>query len=101
MRNGLSQSYMGRFAPPPPPPLRHSLGFRHITSDSPLLRLSSQVLRNQKATLHSLVHHFPGDSPTISLHRVRLGVHFARGVTPPPPTKRRRLTDESSDDEGE
>ena len=51
---------------------------------SPLLRLSSQVLRNQKATLHSLVHHFLGDDSTISLHRVRLDVLFARGVTLPP-----------------
>ena len=78
MRNGLRQSYVGRFAP-----LRHSLGFRHITSDLPLLRLSSQVLRNQKVTLHSLVHLFLGDGPTISLHRVCLDVCFARGVTLP------------------
>ena len=40
MRNELRQSYVGQFAP-----LHHSLGFRRITSDSPLLRLSSQVLR--------------------------------------------------------
>ena len=79
MRNGLRPSYVGQFAP-----LRHSLGFRHIASDSPLLRLSSQVLRNQKTILHSLVHNFLGYNPTISLHRVRLGVHFAGGVTLPP-----------------
>ena len=72
MRSGLLRSYVGRFAP-----LHHSLGFRHISSDSPLLRLSSQVLRIQKAILHPLVH--LGDGPTIPL-RVRLGVHLARGV---------------------
>ena len=96
MHNGLRQSYVGRFAP-----LRHSLGFRHIASDSPLLRLSRQVLRNQKATLHSLVHHFLGDNPTISLHRVRLGDRFARGVTLPPHKRLRLTDDDSSDDEGE
>ena len=72
MRSGRLKSYVGRFAP-----LHHSLGFRHVSSDSPLLRLSSQVLRIQKATLHPLVH--LGDGPTIPL-RVRLGVHLARGV---------------------
>ena len=72
MRSGLLQSYVGRFTP-----LHHSLGFRHISSDSPLLRLSSLVLRIQRATLHPLVH--LGDGPTIPL-RVRLGVHLARGV---------------------
>ena len=72
MRSGRLRSYMGKFAP-----LHYSLGFRHISSDSPLLRLSSQVLRIQKATLHPLVH--LGDGPTIPL-RVRLDVHLARGV---------------------
>ena len=59
------------------PPLHHSLGFRHSSSNSPLLRLFSQVLRIQKAILHPLIH--LGDGPTIPL-RVRLGVHLARGV---------------------
>ena len=42
-----------------------------------LLRLSSQVLRIQKMTLHTLVH--LGDGPTIPI-RVRLGILLARGV---------------------
>ena len=58
-------------------PLLHSLGFRHLRSVSLLLRLSSQVLRIQKMTLHTLVH--LGDGPTIPL-RVRLGILLARGV---------------------
>ena len=58
-------------------PLLHSLGFRHLRSVSLLLRLSSQVLRIQKATLHPLAH--LGDGPTIPL-RVRLGILLARGV---------------------
>ena len=78
MRNGLRQSYVGRFAP-----LHHSLGFRRISNDSPLLRLSSQVLRIQEATLHQLVHPFLGNGPTIPL-RVCLGIRFARGVILPP-----------------
>ena len=41
------------------------------------VRLSSQVLRIQKMTLHTLVH--LGDGPTISL-RVRLGILLARGL---------------------
>ena len=48
------------------------IGCRHQ-----VLRLSSQVLRIQKATLHPLVH--LGEDPTIPL-RVRLDVHLARGV---------------------
>ena len=72
MLGGPLLSYVGRFAP-----LHHSLGFRHSSSDPPLLRLSSQALRIQKAILHPLVH--LGDGPTIRL-RVRLAVHFARGV---------------------
>ena len=72
MPSGPLLSYVGRFAP-----LHHSLGFRHSSSDSTLLRLSSQVLRIQKAILHPLVH--LGDGPTIPL-RVRLDVHLARGV---------------------
>ena len=79
---------MGRFAP-----LHHSLGFRPISNNSPLLRLSRQVLRNQKTTLHSLAHHFLGDNHTILLLRIRLVVHFAGGVILPP-HKRRRLTDD-------
>ena len=67
-----SSELRGEIRPPPSQP-----GFRHISSDSPLLCLSSQVLRIQKATLHPLVH--LGDGPTIPL-RVRLGVHLARGV---------------------
>ena len=58
-------------------PLHHSLGFRHLPSDLLLLRLASQVLRIQKATLHPLVH--LGDGPTTPL-RVRLGILLARGV---------------------
>ena len=58
-------------------PLLHSLGFRHLPSNSLLLRLSSQVLRILKATLHPLVH--LGDGPTFSL-QVRLGILLARGV---------------------
>ena len=72
MRSGRLRSYVGRFAP-----FHHSLGFRHISSDLPLLRLSSQVLHIQKATLHPLVH--LGDGPMIPL-RVLLDVHLARGV---------------------
>ena len=88
MRNGLRPIYVGLFAP-----LHHSLGFRLISNDSPLLRLSSQVLCNQETTLHSLAHLFLGDSPTIFLHRICLVVHFAGGVTLPP-HKRHRLTDD-------
>ena len=58
-------------------PLHHSLGFCHLPSDLLLLRLASQVLRIQKATLHPLVH--LGDGPTTPL-RVRLGILLARGV---------------------
>ena len=72
MRSSRLQFYVGRFAP-----LLHSLGFRHLRSVSLLLRLSSQVLRIQKMTLHTLVH--LGDGPTIPL-RVRLGIFLARGV---------------------
>ena len=72
MRSSRLLCYVGRFAP-----LLHSLGFRHLPSDSLLLRLSSQVLCIQKATLHPLVH--LGDGPSIPIH-VRLDVHLARGV---------------------
>ena len=72
MRSSRLLCYVGRVAP-----LLHSLGFRHLPSDSLLLRLSSQDLRIQKATLHPLVH--LGDGPTIPL-RVRLGILLARGV---------------------
>ena len=72
MRSGCLLCYVGSFAP-----LLHSLGFRHLPSDSLLLRLSSQVLRIQKATLHPLVH--LGDGPKTPL-RVCLDVHLARGV---------------------
>ena len=72
MRSSRLLCYVGRDAP-----LLHSLGFRHLPSDSLLLRLSSKVLRIQKATLHPLVH--LGDGPTIPL-RVRLGILLARGV---------------------
>ena len=72
MRSSRLLCYVGRVAP-----LLHSLGFRQLPSDSLLLRLSSQVLRIQKATLHPLVH--LGDSPTIPL-RVRLGILLSRGV---------------------
>ena len=72
MRSSRLQCYVGRFAP-----LLHSLGFRHLRSVSLLLRLSSQVLRIQKMTLHTLVH--LGDGPTIPL-RVRLGILLTRGV---------------------
>ena len=70
MLGGPLLSYVGRFAP-----LHHSLGFRHSSSDSPLLRLSSQALRIQKAIMLGHL----GDGPTIRL-RVRLAVHLARGV---------------------
>ena len=99
MRSGRLQCFVGRFAP-----LLHSLGFRHLPSDSLLLRLSSQVLRIQKAILHPLVH--LGDGPTIPL-RVRLGDtpprkrHSSRQGSDTPPRKRRRLSDDSSGDEGE
>ena len=72
MRSSRLLCYVGRVAP-----LLHSLGFRHLPSNSLLLRLSSQVLHIQKATLHPLVH--LGDGPTIPL-RVRLGILLARGV---------------------
>ena len=72
MRSSRLLCYVGRVAP-----LLHSLGFRHLRSVSLLLRLSSQVLRIQKMTLHTLVH--LGDGPTIPL-RVRLGIFLARGV---------------------
>ena len=65
-------------------PLHRSLGFRLISNDSPLLRLSSQVLRNQKTTLHSLAHLLLGDDHTTFIHRIRLVTHFAGGVTLPP-----------------
>ena len=72
MLGGPLLSFVGRFAP-----LHHSLGFRHSSSDSPLLRLSSQALRIQKAIMHPLVH--LGDGPTNRL-QVRWAVHLARGV---------------------
>ena len=72
MRSSRLLCYVGRVAP-----LLHCLGFRHLPNDSLLLRLSSQVLRIQEATLHPLVH--LGGSPTIPL-RVRLGILLARGV---------------------
>ena len=72
MRSSHLLFYVGRVAP-----LLHSMRFRHLPSDSLLLRLSSQVLCIQKATLHPLVH--LGDGPTIPL-RVRLGILLARGV---------------------
>ena len=96
MRSSRLLCYVGRVAP-----LLHSLGFRHLRSvllpvqpgpshpeDDPayagpsrrlslLLRLSSQVLRIQKMTLHTLVH--LGDGPTIP-QWVRLGILLARGV---------------------
>ena len=72
MRSSRLLCYVGRVAP-----LLYSMGFRHLPSDSLLLRLSSQVLRIQKATLHPLVH--LGDGPTIPL-RVRLSILLARGV---------------------
>ena len=72
MRSSRLLCYVGRVAT-----LLHSPGFRHLPSDSLLLRLSSQVLRIQKATLHPLVH--LGDGPTIPL-RVRLGILLAWGV---------------------
>ena len=92
MRGSRLQCYVGRFAP-----LLHSLGFRHLPSDSLLLRLSSQVLRIQKATLHPLVH--LGDGPTVSPSG-SFG-HSSRQGSDTPPRKRRRLSDDSSADEGE
>ena len=58
-------------------PLLHSLGFRHLPSVSLLPRLSSQVLRVQKATLRPLVH--LGDGLTTHL-RVQLDILLARRV---------------------
>ena len=88
MRSSRLQCYVGSFAP-----LLHSLRFRHLRSVSLLLRLSSQVLRIQKTTLHTLVH--LGDSPSGSFR------HSSRQGSDTPPRKRRRLSDDSSADEGE
>ena len=77
MRSSRLQCYVGSFAP-----LLHSLGFRHLRSVSLLLRLSSQVLRIQKTTLHTLVH--LGDSPSGSFrHSSRQGSDTPPQTLPP------------------